>query len=392
MWHRTIKEEKIYMLDISHRTAFNEDHNAFRDQVRKFCDKHLVPNLDRWEEEGIVDRQFWLAAGEAGLLCPTVPEEFGGLGLDFGYNAVIDEEMSYLGSSAGITLQSDIVADYIVNYGSDEQKSKYLPRMITGECITAIAMTEPGAGSDLQGVRTTARRDGNHYVINGSKTYITNGQNCDMVIVVAKTNPDAGSKGTSLIIVDAGTPGFTKGRNLDKIGQNSADTSELFFEDVRVPITNCLGAENQGFIYLMSQLPQERLSIAVGAMGGAQRAFDEAVKFVRDRKAFGKPILDFQNTRFELADMKAKLQVGWAHVDVCLKKHMAGELNAFEGAAAKLWHSELQWEICDKALQLHGGAGYMNEYPIARLWRDARVQRIYGGTSEIMKELIGRSI
>ena len=271
------------MLDISRRTAFNEDHNAFRDQVRKFFDKHLVPNLDRWEEDGLVDRQFWLAAGEAGLLCPTIPEEFGGLGLDFGYNAVIDEELAYLGSSAGITLQSDIVADYIVNYGSDEQKAKYLPKMISGECITAIAMTEPGAGSDLQGVRTTARRDGNHYVINGSKTYITNGQNCDMVIVVAKTNPEAGPKGTSLIIVDTGTPGFSKGRNLDKIGQNSADTSELFFEDCRVPITNCLGAENQGFIYLMSQLPQERLSIAVGAMGGAQRAFDEAVNFVRDR-------------------------------------------------------------------------------------------------------------
>lgn len=380
------------MLDVSRRTAFNEDHNAFRDQVRKFFAKELEPNLDRWEEEGVIDRKFWLACGEAGLLCPTIPEEFGGLGLDFGYNAVIDEELSYFGSSAGITLQSDIVADYIVNYGSDEQKAKYLPKMISGECITAIAMTEPGTGSDLQGIRTSARKDGNHYVINGSKTYITNGQNCDMVIVVAKTNPDAGSKGTSLILVDAGTEGFTKGRNLDKIGQNSADTSELFFEDCRVPITNCLGAEGQGFIYLMSQLPQERLSIAVGAMGGAQRAFDEAVKFVRDRKAFGKPILDFQNTRFVLADMKAKLQVGWAHLDVCLQKHMAGKLDAYEGAAAKLWHTELQWEIVDAALQLHGGAGYMNEYPVARLWRDARVQRIYGGTSEIMRELIGRSI
>ena len=380
------------MLDISRRTAFDEDLNGFRDQVRKFYDKHLTPTLDRWEEEGLVGRDFWLACGEAGLLCPTVPEEYGGLGLDFRYNAVIDEELSYLGSSAGITLQSDIVADYIVNYGSDEQKAKYLPKMITGECITAIAMTEPGAGSDLQGIRTTARRDGNHYVINGSKTYITNGQNADLVIVVAKTNPEAGAKGTSLILVEAGTAGFTKGRNLDKIGQNSADTSELFLEDVRVPITNCLGAENQGFIYLMSQLPQERLSIAVSAMGGAQRAFDEAVKFVRDRKAFGKSILDFQNTRFELADMKAKLQVGWAHLDVCLTKHVAGELDAYEGAAAKLWHTDLQWEICDRSLQLHGGAGYMNEYPIARLWRDARVQRIYGGTNEIMKELIGRSI
>ncbi len=380
------------MLDISRRTAFNEDHNAFRDQVRKFFAKELEPNLDRWENEGVIDRKFWLACGEAGLLCPTLPEEHGGLGLDFGYNAVIDEELAYYGSSAGITLQSDIVADYILNYGTQEQKAKYLPKMISGECITAIAMTEPGAGSDLQGIRTTARKDGDHYVINGNKTYITNGQNCDLVIVVAKTNPEAGAKGTSLIIVEAGTPGFTKGRNLDKIGQHSADTSELFFEDCRVPVTNCLGAENQGFIYLMSQLPQERLSIAVGAMGGAQRAFDEAVKFVRDRKAFGKPILDFQNTRFVLADMKAKLQVGWAHLDYCLKKHMAGELDAYEGAAAKLWHTELQWEIVDASLQLHGGAGYMNEYPIARLWRDARVQRIYGGTSEIMRELIGRSV
>lgn len=380
------------MLDISRRTAFNEDHNAFRDQVRKFFAKELVPNLDRWEEEGVVDRNFWRACGEAGLLCPTVPEQYGGLGLDFGYNAVIDEELSYAGSSAGITLQSDIVAEYIVSYGSDEQKAKYLPKMISGECITAIAMTEPGAGSDLQGIRTTAKRDGNHYVLNGSKTYITNGQNADLVIVVAKTDPEKGAKGTSLILVDAGTPGFTKGRNLDKVGQNSADTSELFFEDVRVPITNCLGEENKGFIYLMSQLPQERLGIAISAMGGAQRAFDEAVKFVKERKAFGKTVFDFQNTRFVLADLKAKLQVGWAHLDVCLQKHMKGELDAYEGAAAKLFHTELQWEVCDVALQLHGGAGYMNEYPIARLWRDARVQRIYGGTSEIMKELIGRSI
>ncbi|QMW24158.1 acyl-CoA dehydrogenase family protein [Sandaracinobacteroides saxicola] len=380
------------MIDTSRRTAFNADHEAFRDSVRKFFAKELTPHLDRWEEEGVVDRNFWRACGEAGLLCPNVSPDHGGLGLDFGYNAVIDEELAYAGSSAGITLQSDIVAPYIEAYGSDEQKAKYLPRMISGECITAIAMTEPGAGSDLQGIRTTAKRDGNHYVLNGSKTYITNGQNADLVIVVAKTDPDKGAKGTSLILVEAGTPGFAKGRNLDKIGQNSADTSELFFEDVRVPITNCLGEENKGFIYLMSQLPQERLGIAVSAMGGAQRAFDEAVNFVKDRKAFGKTVFDFQNTRFLLADLKAKLQVGWAHLDVCLTKHMKGELDAYEGAAAKLWHTELQWEICDAALQLHGGAGYMNEYPIARLWRDARVQRIYGGTSEIMKELIGRSL
>ena len=380
------------MIDTAGRTAYNEDHAAFRDQVRKFFAKELTPNLDRYEEEGVVDRSFWRACGDAGLLCPPVPEQYGGLGLDFGYNAVIDEELAYAGSSAGITLQSDIVADYIVHYGSDEQKAKYLPKMISGKCITAIAMTEPNAGSDLQGIKATARRDGNHYVINGSKTYITNGQNADLVIVVAKTDPDKGAKGTSLILVEAGTEGFTKGRNLDKIGQNSADTSELFFQDVRVPITNCLGEENRGFVYLMSQLPQERLGIAISAMGGAQRAFDEAVAFVKGRNAFGKPIFDFQNTRFVLADLRAKLQVGWAHLDVCLKKHMDGKLTAFEGAAAKLWHTELQWEVCDAALQLHGGAGYMNEYPIARLWRDARVQRIYGGTSEIMREIIGRGI
>ncbi|MFN3591239.1 MAG: acyl-CoA dehydrogenase family protein, partial [Thermaurantiacus sp.] len=279
-----------------------------------------------------------------------------------------------------------------VHYGSDEQRAKYIPGMISGDCIAAVAMTEPGAGSDLQGIRTTARRDGNHYVINGSKTYITNGQLADVVIVVAKTDPDKGARGTSLILVDAGTPGFEKGRNLDKIGQHSADTSELFFQDVRVPITNCLGEENQGFAYLMSQLPQERLSIAISAQAGAQRAFDEAVAFTRDRKAFGKAVFDFQNTRFTLAELKAKLQVGWAHLDWAIRRHVEGKLDAYEGAAAKLWHTELQWEVVDVALQLHGGAGYMNEYAIARLWRDARVQRIYGGTSEIMKELVGRSI
>lgn len=380
------------MIDTSRRTAFTAEHHQFRDQVRKFFARHLTPHLDRWEADGLVDRDFWRACGEAGLLCPNVPGHYGGLGLDFGYNAVIDEELAYAGSSAGITLQSDIVAPYLVDYGSEEQKVTYLPKMISGDCITAIAMTEPGAGSDLQGIRTTARRDGNHYVLNGSKTYITNGQNADLVIVVAKTDPDKGAKGTSLILVEAGTPGFTKGRNLDKIGQNSADTSELFFEDCRVPITNCLGEENKGFIYLMSQLPQERLGIAISAQGGAQRAFDEALAFVRDRKAFGKTVLDFQNTRFLLADLKARLQAGWAHIDHCLTRHMRGELDAVEGAAAKLYHTELQWEVVDIALQLHGGAGYMNEYPIARLWRDARVQRIYGGTSEIMKELIGRSL
>lgn len=380
------------MLQTESRTAFDESHTLFRDQVRKFFDKELHPHLDRWEEEEIVDRDFWRACGEAGLLCPTMPEEYGGLGLDFGFNAVIDEELAYAGSSAGITLQSDITADYFLAYGSEEQKKHWIPKLVSGEAISAIAMTEPGTGSDLQGIKTTAKTDGDHYVINGSKTYITNGQNADVVIVVAKTDPTLGAKGVSLILVEADREGFARGRNLDKIGQHSADTSELFFNDVRVPVSNCLGEEGRGFIYLMNQLSQERLSIAIGAQAAAQRAFDEAVNFTKDRKAFGQRIFDFQNTRFTLADLQAQLQVGWAHLDWAISRHLRGELTADEGSAAKLWHTELQWRACDAALQLHGGAGYMNEYPIARLWRDARVQRIYGGTSEIMKEVIGRSI
>ena len=380
------------MIDTAARPVFDEGLNLFRDQVRKFFDKALTPHLDRWEEEGIIDRAFWLACGEAGLLCPTVPTEYGGLGLDFRYNAVISEELFYAGSTSGITLQSDIVADYIVNYGSEEQKLHWLPKMVSGEAITAIAMTEPGTGSDLQAVRTTAIRSGNEYLINGSKTYITNGQSADLIVLVAKTDPNAGGKGISLVLVEATREGFKRGRNLDKIGQNSADTSELFFEDVRVPTTNCLGEEGKGFAYLMSQLPQERLGIAVQAQAGAQRAFDEAVKFTKERRAFKQAIFDFQNTRFTLAGLKAKLQAGWAHVDWAMARHLEGKLTAAEGSAAKLFHTELQWEVCDAALQLHGGAGYMNEYPIARLWRDARVQRIYGGTSEIMKEVVARSL
>ncbi len=380
------------MLDTSRRTAFGPEHEQFRDSVRRFFDRELVPNIDRWEEEGIIDRDFWTKSGEAGLLCPTVPEEYGGLGLDFGYNAVIDEELAYVGSTAGITLHSDIVADYIVAYGSEEQKKHWLPRMISGETPTAIAMTEPGAGSDLQGIRTTAKRDGNHYVLSGSKTYITNGQHAELVIVVAKTDPYAGAKGVSLILVESDRDGYARGRNLDKIGFHSQDTSELFFDEVRVPITNCLGAEGQGFVYLMNQLPQERLSIACSAQAAAQRAFDEAVAFTKDRKAFGKTVFEFQNTKFTLADLAARLQVGWAHLDWAIRRHIAGELNAAEASAAKLWHTELQWEACDASLQLHGGAGYMNEYLIARLWRDARVTRIFGGTNEIMKEVVSRAI
>ena len=380
------------MLDTSRRSCFTEEHQLFRDQVRRFFAAELTPHLDRWEEEGIVDRALWIKCGAAGLLCPTVPEAYGGLGLDFGYNAVIDEELAYAGSSAGITLHSDIVADYIVHYGSEEQKRHWLPRMISGETPTAIAMTEPGAGSDLQGVRTGAVRDGADYVINGSKTYITNGQHAELTIVVAKTDPGQGARGTSLILVEADRPGYARGRNLDKIGLHSQDTSELFFHDVRVPQTNLLGAEGLGFAYLMNQLPQERLSIACSAQGAAQRAFDEAVNFTKERKAFGKTVFDFQNTRFTLADLKTKLQVGWAHLDWAIRRHIAGELTAAEASAAKLWHTELQWETCDASLQLHGGAGYMNEYLIARLWRDARVTRIFGGTNEIMKEVVSRAI
>jgi acyl-CoA dehydrogenase len=380
------------MLDTARRTAFAPEHEQFRDSVRRFFERELIPHLSRWEEEGIIDRSFWTKAGEAGLLCPTVPEEYGGPGLDFGFNAVIDEELAYAGSTAGITLHSDIVADYLVAYGSEEQKAHWLPRMVSGETATAIAMTEPGAGSDLQGIRTTARRDGNHYVLNGSKTYITNGQHADLVIVVAKTDASAGAKGVSLILVEADREGYARGRNLDKIGFHSQDTSELFFNDVRVPITNCLGEEGSGFAYLMNQLPQERLSIACAAQAAAQRAFDEAVKFTKDRKAFGKTVFDFQNTKFTLADLASKLQVGWAHLDWAILRHVAGELTAAEASAAKLWHTELQWEACDSSLQLHGGAGYMNEYLIARLWRDARVTRIFGGTNEIMKEVVSRSI
>ncbi|MDO8800525.1 acyl-CoA dehydrogenase family protein [Phenylobacterium sp.] len=380
------------MLETATRAIYDEDLELFRDQVRKFYAVHLTPHLDRWEEEGVVDRAFWLACGEAGILCPQVPPAYGGLGLDYRYNAVIGEELSYAGSTAGITLQSDIVVDYLINYGSEEQKQKWLPGMVSGEVITAIAMTEPGAGSDLQGIRTTAIRDGNHYVVSGSKTYITNGQSADLVFVVAKTDPDAGSKGISLVLVETDRAGFKRGRNLDKIGQNSADTSELFFEDVRIPITNCLGEEGRGFAYLMNQLPQERLQIAIAGQAGAQRAFDEAVKFTKERKAFKQTVFDFQNTRFTLGGLKAKLQAGWAHLDWCMARHLKGELTAAEASAAKLFHTELQWEVCDAALQLHGGAGYMNDYPIARLWRDARVQRIYGGTSEIMKEVVARSI
>jgi len=380
------------MIDSTERDLFNADHHAFRDTVRRFLADVIAPNLDRHEADGIVERAAWEKAGEAGLLCPQVPEAYGGLGLDFGFNAIVAEELSYMGSAAGFTLQSDIVADYLVHYGSEEQKQRHLPAMVAGTTISAIAMTEPGAGSDLQRLKTIARPDGNGWRLSGAKTYITNGQAADLIIVAARTTEEGGARGLSLFLVEAGDDGFSRGRNLDKIGLHGNDTSELFFDDVHLPADRLLGGENGGFAMLMTQLPQERLSIAVQCQASAQRAFDEAVRFTADRNAFGKRVIDFQATRFTLAGLKTRLQVGWAHLDWAIARHIAGKLTPVEASAAKLWHSEMQWDACDAALQLHGGAGYMNEYPIARLWRDARVARIYGGTSEIMKELIGRSL
>ena len=374
------------MIETKGRPIFDEGLQMFRESVRKLFERELVPNLDRYDEQGFVDRHFWLKCGEAGLLCPTVPEEYGGLGLDFRYNAVVMEELHYAGSHAGLQIHSDVVAEYIIEYGTEEQKQRYLPSMVSGECIGAIAMTEPGAGSDLKAIATSAVKREGGYVVNGSKTYITNGQNA------AKTDPSAGAKGVSLLLMDGDAPGLQRGRNLDKVGQHSADTSELFFEDAIVPAGNLLGEEGRGFAYLMNQLPQERLSIAITAQAAAQRAFDEAVAFVKERKAFGKTIFDFQNTKFMLAEAKVELQVGWAHLDWALARILKGELTTAEASIAKLWHTEMQGRVVDTAVQLHGGSGYMKEYMVSRLWSDARVTRIYGGTSEIMKEVISRSI
>ncbi|HEX6591611.1 MAG TPA: acyl-CoA dehydrogenase family protein, partial [Moraxellaceae bacterium] len=361
------------------RSIFSSDHEAFRDMVAKFLEKEALPFHAQWEEDGQIDRKLWNKAGEQGLLCPCLPEEFGGVGADYLYSAIVMEEISRLGlTGIGFGLHTDIVAPYIEHYGSDELKQKYLPKMVTGELVGAIAMTEPGAGSDLQGVRTTAVRDGDHYVINGSKTFITNGQHADIVIVVAKTDPAAGAKGTSLIIVEAGTPGFTKGRNLHKVGMKAQDTSELFFQDVRVPVSQCLGQENKGFIYLMQELPQERLGIAVNGAAMAEGALKLTIDYVKERKAFGKPVADFQNTQFKLAELHSKVLQARVFVDRCLELHMDKILDVPTAAAAKYLITDLQCEIIDECVQLHGGYGYMWEYPIARMWADARVQRIYG--------------
>ncbi|SEA10772.1 acyl-CoA dehydrogenase family protein [Microbulbifer marinus] len=375
------------------RTVFNEDHEQFRDTVRKFLENEAAPHHHQWEKDGQVDRELWTKAGQMGFLCPQIPEEYGGLGLDFGYNAVIDEEISRLGlTGIGWGLHSDIAVPYIVNYGSEEQKQKYLPKCISGEIITAIAMTEPGTGSDLQNVRTTAIKNGDHYVLNGSKTFITNGQMADLVIVVAKTNPDEGATGVSLLLVETDLPGFKKGTNLEKVGMKAQDTSELFFDDVKVPAENLLGGEGQGFIYLMQELAQERLGVAIGAIANAAAGLQWTVDYVRERKAFGKPIAAFQNTQFKLAELDSELSALRVFIDRCLELHYEKKLDAGTAAKAKLLATDFQCKLLDECVQLHGGYGYMWEYPIARAWADARVQRIYAGTNEIMKLIISREL
>ena len=375
------------------RTLFTDEHEIFRASVGKLLDQECVPHHERWEEQGHIDREAWRKAGEQGLLCPTVPEEFGGLGTDFLYNVVVDEEIAKRGlSGIGWGLHSDIVAPYIVNYGSTEMKRRYLPPMISGEMIGAIAMTEPGAGSDLQGVKTTAVRDGDHYVINGSKTFITNGYLADLVIVVAKTDPAGGARGTSLILVEAGTPGFSKGRKLKKVGMKAQDTSELFFEDVRVPCSNLVGEEGMGFVYLMQELPQERLTVGISAVAGTEAILAQTIAYVKERKAFGKPVAAFQNTQFKLAEMDSELTAMRVFIDRCIELHLQGKLDVPTVAKSKLLSTDLQCRIIDECVQLHGGYGYMWEYPVARAWADARVQRIYAGTNEVMKVIISRAL
>ncbi|MEE3322178.1 MAG: acyl-CoA dehydrogenase family protein [Pseudomonadota bacterium] len=375
------------------RTLFSSDHETFRDTVRKFLEAEAVPFNEEWEKEGVVPREVWLKAGEQGFLCPMVKEQYGGIEADFLYSVVINEEISRLGlTGIGWGLHTEIVAPYIQNNGSEFLKEKYLPKMVTGECIGAIAMTEPGAGSDLQGVKTTAVKQGDHYVLNGSKTFITNGQNADIVIVVAKTDPSKGAKGISLFVVDTNLEGFEKGTNLKKVGMKAQDTSELFFQDVKVPAENLLGEEGMGFIYLMKELPQERLGISLGGLAMAESALEQTIEYVKERKAFGKSIADFQNTQFKIAEMHTKLEVARCYVDRCLELHLKKELDIPTAAAGKYYITDLQCEVIDECLQLHGGYGYMWEYPIARMFADSRVQRIYGGTNEIMKTIIAKAV
>lgn len=378
------------------RTIFESEHRMFRDAFRKFVEQEIAPHHEAWEKAGIVPRDVWLKAGEYGFLGMDVPEEYGGGGIkDFRYNAIVSEELMRVGASGfGIGLHNDIVVPYVLEYGTDEQKQRWLPRMVSGEMITAIAMTEPSTGSDLAGVRTTAIRDqsNGHYVVNGSKTFITNGINSDFVLTVAKTDPEQRHKGISLIALERDMEGFTRGRNLEKIGLKAQDTAELFFDNVCVPVENLLGQEGRGFIYLMEQLPQERLSIAVSAIAAAAAALEWTVQYAQERTAFGQSIGKFQHNRFKLAEMKTEVTIGRVFVDQCIMQLNAGTLTTDTASMAKWWTTDLQNRVADQCLQLHGGYGYMLEYPISRAWMDARVQSIYGGSNEIMKEIIGRNM
>lgn len=375
------------------RKIYDQDHEIFRDAVRRFLEVEAVPFHRQWEANGETPRSFWRKAGEQGLLCPQVPEAYGGSGADYRYLCIVNEVAQYSGITGPcFAIHSDIVADYVLQFGTEEQKQAWLPRMVAGEAIGAIAMTEPGTGSDLRSIATTARRDGDHYVLNGGKIFITNGWTADLFIVAARTIGDGASEGISLFLVEFGVPGFTKGRKLEKMGMKAQDTAELFFGDVRIPAANLLGGEGQGFDLMQKSLPQERVSIGVIAMSASQRAFDLTVDYVKERRAFGKRIFDFQNTKFVLAELKTRIQAGWTLLDQCLVALENGTLNPEQAAMVKLYASELQGEVVDKCLQFFGGYGYMDEYPISRMYTEARVQRIYGGTSEIMKQVIGRSI
>ncbi len=378
------------------RGLFEDEHEMFRDSFRRFLDKEVVPHHEEWERVGIVPREVFLAAGAHGFLGMAVPAEFGGGGAgDFRYNLVIAEEIQRAGVNAaglGITLQNDICLPYFLRYCTDEQRARWLPGIASGELITAIAMTEPGTGSDLAGMTTAALTDGDHYVVNGSKTFITNGINADLVITAVKTDPGQRHRGMSLLVLERGMPGFERGRNLEKIGMHAQDTAELFFTDVAVPFANRLGEEGEGFVYLVANLPQERLSIAMTGVAAAATALDWTLEYCKERHAFGQPIGTFQNSRFWLAEMRTEIEVGQVFIDRCVEALNRGELTAEEAAMAKWWCTELQHRVVDRCVQLHGGYGYMREYPIARAYADARITTIYGGTTEIMKEIIGRSM
>ena len=376
------------------RAIFDQEHEAFREAVGTFLDKEVVPFHDQWERDGIVDREVWAKAGAQGLLGLQLNEEYGGGGTsDFRYNVVIGEELTRRGVyGPAFTLFNDMIVPYLAASASEEQRQRWFPGLCSGETIAAIAMSEPGAGSDLQGIRTTAVDAGDHYVLNGQKTFISNGILADLVVVVARTDPDAGHQGISLLVVERGMEGFERGRNLEKIGQHAQDTAELFFADVRVPKANLLGEEGSGFVHLMTNLSQERLSIAASAATACEVVFDETLGYAKDRTAFGKPIGKFQHNRFVLAEMATEAHIARVFVDDCIKKHVAGQLDPKTASMAKWWTTELQKKLVDQGVQMHGGYGYMLEYPIARAWVNSRVQTIYGGTTEIQKEIIGRSL